>query len=299
MRAIIVPEFGDASVLTGADIPAPVPGPGQLLVSVSGAGVGPWDAKARRGVFGPREFPYIPGAELSGVVEEVGEEVDMFGVGDTVYASCGAGAYAEMAVVDADGSALAPRTLDLADAGAAVVGMGTAMEAIDDHLRLTPGDSVIIAGAAGGMGSFAVQIAKARGARVIATASPANHDFLRAIGADEVLDYHGEWVAEAGPVDAALDCVGATTWDECIAAVRDGGRAVSILPYVSMETDRDVTLSTFSAHITGDRLAEAASLIDDGRVRVEIAARLGLEEATKAHEMVETGHTTGKIVLIP
>jgi NADPH:quinone reductase-like Zn-dependent oxidoreductase len=301
MRAITVPEFGDPSVLKAVDLPAPAPGAGQLLLSVTGAGVGPWDAKARRGMFGPREFPYIPGAELSGVVEVVGPGSGTFAVGDTVYASTGSGAYAEMAVVEAQRTALAPTALDLVDAGAAAVGMGTMMEAIDDHLHLGPGETVVIAGAAGGMGTFAVQIAKARGARVIATASPSNHDFLTDIGADEVLDYHGDWVetAKALTVDAAIDCVGATTWDQCIATVRDGGRAVSILPYVSLETDRDVALSTFSARITGERLADAAGLIDEGKVRVEISARLPLDDAVKAHEMIETGHTRGKIVLVP
>ncbi|HUQ64137.1 MAG TPA: NADP-dependent oxidoreductase [Acidimicrobiales bacterium] len=301
MRAITVAEFGDPSVLTPVDIPAPALRRGQLLVSVTGAGVGPWDAKARRGMYGPREFPYIPGAELSGVVEEVGANAEGFAVGDTVYASTGSGAYAEMAVVQADRTAHVPTTLDLVDAGAAAIGIGTAMEALDDHLHLAPGDTVLIAGAAGGMGTFAVQIAKARGARVIATASPPNHDFLRGIGADEVLDYHGDWVeaAKALTVDAALDCVGASTWDGCVAALRDGGRAVSILRTVSLETDRDVTLSTFAARITGERLAEGTGLIDEGRVRVEISARLPLDDAVKAHEMIETGHTRGKIVLVP
>ncbi|MDQ6927079.1 MAG: NADP-dependent oxidoreductase [Actinomycetota bacterium] len=299
MKAIIVPEFGDPSVLTLADIPAPAPGPGQLLISVTGAGVGPWDAKARRGMFGPRKFPYIPGAELSGIVEAVGTGVDGFAVGDEVFVSTGVGAYAELTVADADRAARAPFSIDLVDAGAAAVGAGTAMEGLDDHLHIGPDETVLIAGAAGGMGTFAVQIAKARGARVIATASPSNHDYLRSIGADEVLDYHGDWVAAAQPVDAAFDCVGATTWDGCVAALRDGGRAVSILPNVSLETDRDVVLSTFSARITGERLADAAGLIDEGKVRVEVTARLDLAEATKAHEMIETGHTRGKIVLIP
>lgn len=299
MKAITVPEFGDPSVLRFTDIAAPAPGPGELLVSVTGAGVGPWDAKARRGMFGPRVFPYIPGAELSGVVEVLGEGVDIFAIGDHVYASTGSGAYAEMAVARADRTAHAPANLDLVDAGAVPVGAGTAMEGLDDHLRIGPRESIVIAGAAGGIGTFAVQIAKARGARVIATASPSNHDYLRSIGADEVLDYHGDWVAAARPVDAAFDCVGATTWDECIAAVRDGGRAVSILPYVSTETDREVALSTFSARTTAERLAEAARLIDEGKVRVEIAARLPLEQAATAHERIETGHTRGKIVLVP
>ncbi|HEX8770532.1 MAG TPA: NADP-dependent oxidoreductase [Acidimicrobiales bacterium] len=299
MKAIIVPEFGDSSVLQFANVPAPVPEPGELLISVTGAGVGPWDAKARRGMFGAREFPYIPGAEFSGIVEVVGEGVEGFAVGDPVYASTGAGAHAELASARADRAARAPQTLDLVDAGAVPVGAGTAIEGLDDHLRIGPGESVVVAGAAGGVGTFAVQIAKARGARVVATASPSNHDFLRSIGADEVLDYHGDWVAAARPVDAAFDCVGGTTWDECVAAVRDGGRAVSIIGSVPLDTDRDVTLSTFAARLTGERLVAAARLVDDGKLKVEIAARLPLEEAAKAHDMIETGHTRGKIVLVP
>nr|MDQ6910078.1 alcohol dehydrogenase catalytic domain-containing protein [Actinomycetota bacterium] len=150
MKAITVPEFGDSYVLRFTDIAAPAPGPGELLVSVTGAGVGPWDAKARRGMFGAREFPYIPGAELSGVVEAVGEGVDAFAVGDHVYSSTGSGSYAEMAVVRADRTARAPKTIDLVDAGAVPIGAGTAMEGLDDHLRIGPGESVVIAGAAGG-----------------------------------------------------------------------------------------------------------------------------------------------------
>jgi NADPH:quinone reductase-like Zn-dependent oxidoreductase len=299
MKAILVPEFGDPSVLQFADVPAPAPVAGELLISVTGAAVGPWDAKARRGIFGTRQFPYIPGAEFSGIVEVVGEGVEGFAVGDPVYSSTGAGAHAELVVAAADRTARAPQSLDLVDAGAVPIGAGTAMEALDDHLRIGPGETVVIAGAAGGVGTFAVQIAKARGARVIGTASPANHDYLRSIGADEALDYHTDWVTAARPVDAALDCVGGPTWDECVAAVRDGGRAVSIVPSVSLETDRDVRLSTFSARITGERLAEAARLIDEGKVKVEIAARLDLAEAAKAHEMIETGHTRGKILLVP
>jgi NADPH:quinone reductase-like Zn-dependent oxidoreductase len=299
MKAIIVPEFGDPSVLQFTDVPAPRPAAGELLISVTGAAVGPWDAKARRGIFGPREFPYIPGAEFSGIVEVLGEGVEGFAVGDAVYSSTGAGAHAELVVASANRTARAPQSLDLVDAGAVPVGAGTAMEALDDHLRIGSGESLVIAGAAGGVGTFAVQIAKVRGARVVATASPGNHDYLRGIGADEVLDYHGDWVAAAQPVDAALDCVGGPTWDECVAAVRDGGRAVSILPNVSLETGRDVRLSTFSARITGERWAEAARLIDEGKVKVEIAARLDLAEAVKAHQMIETGHTRGKIVLVP
>lgn len=297
MRAIIVPGFGDPSVLTLADLPRPEPGPGQVLVRVVGAGVGPWDAKARKGWFGPRTFPFVPGVEAAGTIEALGDGAQG-GVGDPVLASP-SGAYAEWAVVDAAKVAPAPAALDPVDAGAVPVGAVTALEGIDDHLHLAVGERLLVAGAAGGVGAFVVQIAKARGAEVVATASPSNHDFLRRIGADEVVDYHGDWVASVGTVDAAYDCVGGPTWDGCVAAVRAGGRAVTIAAFGAEVARPGVAMSVFSASMTSARLAEAARLIDDGSVTVEIAARLALEEAAEAHRRVESGHTRGKIVLVP
>ncbi|MCA1842257.1 MAG: NADP-dependent oxidoreductase [Actinobacteria bacterium] len=299
MRAIVVAQFGPPSVLTLGDVPEPAAGPGQVVVRVAGAGVGPWDAKARQGMFGPRPFPFVPGAEVSGTVEEVGEGVDGLVPGDAVYGSPSlSGGYAERSAVAASRLAAAPAGLDLVDAAAVPIGAATALEGLDDHLGLSGGQRLLVSGAAGGVGTFVVQLAKARGASVVATASPANHDFLRGIGADEVLDYHGDWVAQAGPVDAAYDCVGGPTWSLCVAAVRDGGRAVTILPGSPLDDTGRVRVSTFSATVTAARLEEAARLIAGGRLRVEIAARLPLEEAARAHEMVETGHTRGKIVLV-
>jgi len=253
-------------VLTVADVPTPVPGPGQVLVS--------------------------------GIIEEAGPGTATFAPGATVYGSP-SGGYAEYAVVDAAKLAPAPESLDLVDAAAVPIGAVTALEGIDDHLHLGAGDRVLVAGAAGGVGTFAVQLAKARGASVVATASPANHDLLRRLGADEVVDYHGDWVAEAGEVDAAYDCVGGPTWEGCVAALRDGGRAVTIAAWGSPVTRESVDLSIFSASVTAVRLEEIAALIDAGRVAVEVSARLPLDAAADAHERIETGHTRGKIVLVP
>ncbi|MFN2609121.1 MAG: NADP-dependent oxidoreductase [Acidimicrobiales bacterium] len=293
-----VSAFGDPSVLTLADLPVPDPGPGQVLMRVAGAGVGPWDAKARRGQLGPRTFPFVAGVEASGTVSAVGDGVDGVVPGDRVYGSP-SGGYSEYAIVDVARLAPAPTALDLVDAGGVPVGAVTALEGLDDHLHVAAGDRVLVAGAAGGVGTFVVQLAKARGAEVVATASPPNHDFLRRLGAHRVVDYHGDWVAEVGAVDAAYDCVGGPTWPGCVAAVRDGGRAVTIAGW-GVEVDRPaVATSIFSASVTTARLAEIAAIVDSGSVVVEVAARLALEDAVRAHEQIESGHTRGKIVLVP
>jgi NADPH2:quinone reductase len=299
VHAITVSEFGPPSVLTPAELPTPQPGPGQFLVEVTGAGVGRWDVKIRQGQFGARTFPYVPGSELSGLIVGVGEGAGPFASGAAVFGRPVTGGYADYAVVDADAVAAAPTGLDLAAAGAMPVGAVTALEGIDDHLRLGPGETVLVAGAAGGVGSFVVQIARARGARVVATASPANHQYLAGLGADRALDYHGDWVQEAAGVDAAFDCVGGATWEGCVEAVRAGGRAVTIAASPDQAGRDDLTVSGFSVTVSRARLEEAASLVEHGQVRVEISARLPLDEAARAHELIDSGHTRGKIVLIP
>jgi len=299
MRAITVSAFGDPSVLVPADLPKPAPGPGQIVVRVAGAGTGPWDAKARRGLFGPRQFPYVPGAEISGTAEAIGDDVTAVSIGDAVYSSPAGGGYAEFAVAEVSKVAGAPAAIDLVDAAAVPIGAVTALEGIDDHLHVTAGETVLVAGAAGGVGAFVVQLAKMRGATVIATARPANHDFLRSIGADQVLDYGADWVAEAGEVDAAYDCVGGPTWEGCVTALRNGGRAVSIAAFGSTVTRDGVELSNFSASVTSARLVEIAGLVDAGKVTVTVTGRFPLENATRVHELLEAGHTRGKMLLIP
>lgn len=298
MRAITVTAFGDPTVLHLAELPTPTPGPGQVLVRVAAAGVGPWDTKARKGLFGTREFPYVPGAEMSGTVEAIGHGDTTLSIGEAVYGNP-SGGYAEYVLADVTKLAPAPSAIDLADAAALPIGAVTALEGIDDHLHLRDGDRVLVAGAAGGVGTFVVQLAKVRGAHVTATAQPSNHEFLRDLGADQVLDYRGDWVAEAGEVDAAYDCVGGPTWEGCVSALRDGGRAVTIAAFGSPVAREGVELSNFSASVTAARLSEIAALVDTGRVKVTVSARFPLDEAARVHELVETGHTRGKILLVP
>jgi NADPH:quinone reductase-like Zn-dependent oxidoreductase len=236
---------------------------------------------------------------VSGLVAGLGDDAAPFAVGDAVYGRTGyTGGYAEYAVADAGQLAPAPPGLDLAAAGAVPVAGVTALQGVDDHLHLDPEETILVAGAAGGVGSFVVQIAKARGARVIATASPNHHQYLLGLGADQVLDYHQDWVAAAAGADAAFDCVGGDTWAQCIQAVRDGGRAVTIASG-DLEDRDSVRVSSFSVSSSTARLDEVADLIKAGQVHVEVSARLPLDEAARAHELVEAGHTQGKIVLIP
>jgi NADPH:quinone reductase-like Zn-dependent oxidoreductase len=300
MHAITVSEFGPPSVLVPAERPTPTVGPNDVLVEVTGAGVGPWDAKIRQGAFGPQSFPYVPGAEISGLVTALGEATTGFTVGEPVFGSPGfIGGYAEYTAVDAGRLAGVPEGVDLEAVGALPISATTALEGLDEHLHLASGDSVLVAGAAGGVGTLVVQLARIRGARVVATASPEHHDYLRDLGADAVYDYHGDWIDEARGVDAAFDCVGGPTWVGCLQAVRDGGRAVTIVGGAEPEGRDGVATSHFSATVTSARLELAASLLASHQLRVEISARLDLDDAVRSHELIETGHTRGKIVLLP
>ena len=301
MRAITLSSFGSPSVLEETEVPTPEAAAGQVLVEVTAAGVGPWDVKLRRGELGPVPFPYVPGWDLSGLVVQVGDGVTGYATGAPVFGARGVdgGAYAEYAAVDASRLADVPAEVDLETAGGAPVVATTALEGLDDHLGLQAGESVLVTGAAGGVGHVVVQLATARGARVVATASPANHEFLAGLGADRVLDYHGDWVAEARGVDAAFDCVGGPTWEACVQAVRPGGRAVTIVAPERLDVRSDVAATTFSGAATTARLREVAHLLAVGQVVVTIAARFALADAARAQAMSEAGHTRGKIVLLP
>ena len=284
-------------MLQPAEVATPTPGPGTVLVEVTGAGVGPWDAKQRAGHFGPNPFPYIPGYEVSGLVAAVGDNAGRFPLGAAVFGRPELGGYAEYAVVALEKLAAVPPEVDLEAMGAAPIGACAALEGLQDQLHLTAGESLLVTGAAGGVGCFVVQFAKATGARVIGTASAANRDFLLRLGADEVLDYRSDWVPTAAGVDAAFDCIGGPSWGQSLAAVRDGGRAVTLHPGEHATRD-GVTSSSFNATVTTARLEDAARRFADG-ARIEIFARFPLDEAARAHELIEDGHTRGKLVLIP
>ena len=236
MRVALVQELGGIDSVELLERPDPAPVAGQALVKVRGAGVGPWDVAIISGAFGRPALPYIPGFEVAGVVEAVGDGVDVR-PGERVWASLGipGGGFAEYALADVDSLGRMPDRLSFEEAAGLVVGGGTAWDGLLVRGRLQAGETVLITAAAGGVGSAAVQVAAAVGARPLGVASPRNRDYLRDLGASEVFDYHADdWVQQVlavvpGGVDVLFDAAGGNTRDQAVGAVRDGGRAIFLV----------------------------------------------------------------------
>lgn len=305
MRTIAIEEFGGSDKLQLVDLPTPEPGLDEVLIRVRAAGVGPWDVMSRQGVFGDREFPFVPGFEPAGVVQAVGSDVEDLNEGDEVYAyRFPGGGYAEYVTASQNVTARKPAALSFAEAAGVPVAGTTAHQGLVDELGVQEGETVLITGASGGVGSMAVQIAaNILGARVIGTASTRNHEYLRELGAEEAIDYNGDWVTvvrEVAPdgVDAVLECAGGDTLERSFEVLKDGGRAAYIVPVEEEpEPPRGISAHFFSARPDGGRLSALASMFDAGQLRMNLQEVVPLEEAARAHEIVEEGHTRGKVVL--
>ncbi|AQZ60239.1 Bifunctional protein: zinc-containing alcohol dehydrogenase; quinone oxidoreductase (NADPH:quinone reductase); Similar to arginate lyase [[Actinomadura] parvosata subsp. kistnae] len=309
MRAISQDVLGGPEVLKEIRLPKPEAGLSELLVRVHAAGLNPTDWK-HRGVPGLflGEPPFVLGWDVSGVVEATGPGVTLFKPGDEVFGMLpyphGAGSHAEYVTGPARAFARKPATLDHVQAGALPLAALTAWQALVDTARIEPGQRVLIHAAAGGVGHLAVQIAKTRGAYVIGTASAPKHDFVRSVGADEVIDYRATDVTEAvRDADVVLDAQGSEHARRSLRSLRPGGLLVSL------RLDPGMTALTEEAARLGVRaevmLVEAdhagmraiAELAADGRLRAEIAGTFELADAAKAHAMGDTGRTAGKLVL--
>ncbi|WP_434622815.1 zinc-dependent alcohol dehydrogenase family protein [Azospirillum sp. B2RO_4] len=312
MRAMVISRFGGPDVFELQDRPRPVAGPGELLVRVVASGTNPVDAKIRQaGSWAGIPFPAVLGYDVSGVVEEVGPGVTGFKAGDEVFYTPEIfgnpnGSYAEYTVAAASIVAHKPPGLSHIEAAGIPLAGGTAWEAIVRRLAVRPGETVLIHGGAGGVGSFAIQFAKTAGARVLATASKANHEAMRDLGADVTLDYRDTDVMdrilrEAGGagVDAAFDTAGGNV-PMSTQVTRPFGRIATILPptgdldalYVKNQT----LYGTFLTR-EGARLREMAPLFQRGQARVIVDEVLPLEQVGKAHERLDSGHGRGKIIL--
>jgi NADPH:quinone reductase len=305
MRVALARQLGGIDRVELGELPAPAPAAGQALVRVHGAGVGPWDVGFLSGGFPGLALPFVPGQEVAGVVEAAG---DGAGVqpGERVYAALfpAGGGFAELALASADRLAPMPGTANFVEAAGLVIGAGTAYEGLVDRGRLQAGETVLITAAAGGVGSAAVQIAAAVGTRVVAVASPPNHDYLLSLGASEVFDYHAaDWAQQVravvpGGVDLLFDGAGGQTRDQALDAVRDGGRAISIiLQGTPLLPERGITGESFAAHGGRRRLEQLGRLVDAGTLRPQVEAVLPLEQARQALARVAGRHTRGKIVL--
>ena len=311
MKAIRFHEYGGPEVLVYEDAPKPVPGPGELLVQVYAASVNPVDLMIRSGMLKemiPHMLPLIPGWDVSGVVEAVGPDTPTYVVGDEVFGRCeitGNGSFAEYAIAKPAALAIRPRFLDHTRAAAVPLAALTAWQAIsldryERSLRLASGQTIVIRGAAGGVGSFAVQFAKLRGARVAAVVLPEQAKFARELGADIVIE-EGRLRAKdvVKGADAVLDLVGGPGLDELWDVLKPGSSLASTVAPITYEDGRKRGMHAIAvrAQPNGEHLAEIARLIDDRKVRVAVSEVIPLAEARRAHELLALGKTRGKIVI--
>ncbi len=305
MRAALAGEFGGIDSVRLGELPEPAAGPGQVLVRVHGAGVGPWDVGLLGGGFPGVTLPFVPGQEIAGVVEAAGEGAGVQ-PGDRVYGSLfpAGGGFAELALAAAERVAPMPGRASFTEAAGLVIGAGTAHEGLVDRGQLRAGQTVLITAAAGGVGSAAVQIAAAVGARALGVASAGNHDYLKRLGASEVFDYHdADWAQQVraavpGGVDLLFDGAGGQTRDQAVGAVRDGGRAAFIvLQGPPARLERGITGEPFAARVTRPRLEALSRLVDAGALRPQVSAVLPLDQARDALALVAARHARGKVVL--
>jgi len=305
MKAVVIHEYGGPEVLKYEDVARPEPKDDQILVRVIAAGVNPVDGLIRSGMFAKetRAFPIILGGDIAGVVEKVGSKVAKFKPGDPVFAYVSldnSGGYAQYALVTEREAAAKPKSLTHAEAAAVPIVAMTAWQALIDTAKLESGQTLLIHGGSGGVGSFAIQIAKARGANVIATASTANQDFLKQLGADVTIDYTKQKFEDiAKDVDVVLDSIGKDTLARSYGVVKKGGIIVSLVarPNQSKVEKHGIRGAALSVEPNSDELAEIGNLIDDKKIKVFVSQTFPLAEAKKAQEQVATGHTRGKIVL--
>lgn len=304
IRAIRYHDYGGPEQLKLEQAPRPQVQPGMVLVRVKAAGVNPIDWKIRSGrmrQFIPAQFPVTPGAELAGIVEEVGTGVTAFKKGDAVYGS-GQATNAEYAVVPAAALALKPASLSFDQAAAVPIGALTAWRALE-KADVKPGQRVLVLGAAGGVGQFAVQLARAKGAHVTGTASSGNLDYVRSIGAESAVDYQATPVESAvHDVDVVIDTVGGETGVRALGSLRRGGVFIEVAgpPPEDQAKQRGIraeSVGRADPAQNGEILSEINKLIEAGKVKVDAIRVLPLAEASKAHALSETGHGRGRIVL--
>jgi NADPH:quinone reductase-like Zn-dependent oxidoreductase len=298
LKAVRFSQFGGPEVLEIVDLPDPHPGPGQVRIAVRAAGVNPSDWKKRKGLM-DRELPQTLGYEAAGVVDELGQGVADVAVGDRVFGFCADGAaQAELAVLSF--YAPVPPSLGFAEAAALPAAVETAARALD-QLGVGSGSTLLVNGASGSVGSAAVQLAAARGARVIGTASPANHEYLRALGAEPVA--YGEGLAgrvlalAPDGVDLALDVAGSGVLPELIELAGGPGHVLTIADFGGAQ-QHGVRFSSGDAGRALYALAEIGELIESGRLSLPVAQTFPLAEVAAAHRVSEDGHLRGKLVLL-
>jgi len=304
MKAARIHKFGPPEVISVEEIPQPTPGPGELLIRVMAAGVGPWDALIREHkseVLSP--LPFVLGSDLSGIVEKVGPGVSEFHVGDEIYGVTNPqfiGAYAEFAIALATMVARKPKGLShLAAASVPVVAV-TAWQMLFDYAMARPGQTVLVHGAAGNVGAYAVQLAYNAGLHVIAIASSNDTTYVKGLGAEKVLDYRtSSFENEISSMDIVIDTVGGETRTRSIKVVKPGGSLISVVsPFSKDQTIPNIRTAFFIVEVTTTRLNALTDLFERRKLSTQVGSVLTLDKVRTAHEMLAGApHERGKILL--
>jgi NADPH:quinone reductase-like Zn-dependent oxidoreductase len=304
MKAVVAHEYGGPEALKLEEIPVPEPMENEILVRVIASGVNPADPLILGGKYA-KEFgthlPLVLGYDMAGVVVKTGAKVTKLKVGDAVYAYLlWGGGWAEYCISSETESAIKPKSLSFVDASAVPLAALTAWQALIDIGKIKSGQTALIHGGSGGVGSFAIQIAKARGARVIATASTANQDLLKTLGADVAIDYtKSNWETAVRDVDFALMPVGGETMKRTYSVVKKGGTIATLISRADPAEleKRGIRGAPVFSHPDANELAEITKLIDAGKIKPIVTQVLPLADAAKADAQAETHHTRGKVVL--
>jgi NADPH:quinone reductase-like Zn-dependent oxidoreductase len=308
MKAAQINEYGGKDVLkTVSDASKPKLEAGQILVEVRAAAVNPFDWKVREGYMkdsAPLPLPATLGGDLAGVVAELGEGVSEFTVGDEVYgqanALSGQGSYAEFTPVKAESLAVKPKSVTFVTAAALPLAGVSAYQALVEHIGLKSGQKILIHGGAGGIGSYAIQLAKYMGAHVATTASQDEAEFVKGLGADEIIDYTSQKFEEIlRDYDAVYDTVGGDTYARSFQVLKPGGVIVSMLEQLheQLSKQQNVTAISQFTRVTTERLKRLADLVDRGALKVHIDKTFPLDEAADALEYIHQGHHRGKVVI--
>ena len=306
MKAVLIHAYGGPEALSLEDIPRPTPKANEVLVRVSAAGVNPVDWKLREGHLQqimPVQFPFTPGCDIAGIVESLGEDVGDFEVGQEVYGAVPpmtGGGYAEYVIVPSTTLAAKPKNLSFVEVASVPSVAVTAWQSLFEAGGLTAGQTVLVHGGSGGVGMFAVQFARQKGAKVIATCSADNVEFVKSLGADEVLDYKAvRFEEEVSGVDVVLDTQGGDTQERSWETLKSGGILVSVVSPPSEDKAEEANAKGVMVQIAANKalLTEIAEMLDAGTIKTEIAKTFPLSEARQAQDLSQIGHTRGKIVL--
>lgn len=302
MKTVMINAYGDESVLNYTDVARPEPKADEVLVKVHAAGVNPVDWKIRDGLgerFGLK-LPISLGGEIAGTIEKIGDDVRDFKEGDEVYGIIASGGYSEYAIAKIGDLAPKPQSLDFENAAAIPLGALTAWQAIFDLAHLSSGQRILITGASGGVGSLAVQLAKAKGASVIGTASGRNEEFVRNLGADEFVDYTKQNFEEVvKDVGVVFDAVGGDTFEKAFQTLKKGGFLVTAVEFPSEEKAQEFGVKAARVYCkpNAEQLTAISELVDEGKLKAHVENVLPLSQIKEAHELSKAGHTRGKIVL--